>query len=258
MQYTYIIVENNPGFIDILTNELNKFPEYKNIGVAQTVNQGVAMIIKHKPHLIFLDIELGEYTGFDLVAAIRAHFHTIPHIIVTSDYDKYAKRAMNNGLLYFLDKLMDEDDLTIALSVFERRFAEQNPILSLKDHKGNWSIHFSDIFYLQANGSSVEIYTIQGKPLVFSKSLRDLEPVLPNCFLRVHNSYIVNTRYIELWNTTHMKIKLKINTGIVETTDTTKLVVDPILKSQELSKEVPIGDKYLDIVKSTLNFLKPR
>ena len=252
MNYSYIIVEDRKGCIENLTMALRDFPNYISSGIATSLSTGVALALKTKPNIIFLDVELGSEIGFDLISAIRPHFHKMPSIIMTTDHDKYAKKAVNNDVLYFLDKPLDPDELTIALVKFEKHYAELYPALSIKDSKGHWSLNYNDIFYIQANSNRIDLYSTSLNKYNFTQTLKEIEQLLPNYFLRIHNSYIINIHSIERWNTTDMKIWLKAKTGLIETYEDSKLNIQDKLRFKETTKELPIGEKYLEIVKNTL------
>lgn len=256
MNYSYIIVEDRQGCIDNLSMALRDFPNYIASGFATSLSQGIALALKTKPNIIFLDVELGAESGFELIAELRPHFHKMPSIIMTTDHDKYAKKAVNNDVLYFLDKPIDPDELTRALAKFEKRYADLYPALSIKDSEGHWNLPYTDIFYIQANGSTIDLYTTSLKKINFSRTLKEIEQALPTNFLRIHNSYIVNIQSIERWNTTAMKVYLRAKTGLIESFTDSNLHIEDKLQYKETTKELPIGDKYLDLVKNTLGVSK--
>ena len=256
MNYSYIIVEDNEECTNLLQSILKDYPNYSCLGVATSVSGGISLALKTRPALIFLDVQLGSKTGFELIAELRLHFHKMPSIIVTTDYDKYAKQAVNNDVLYFLDKPYDLDEMTIAITKFERKYAELYSSLFIKSEQGNWSLDYSDIFYIQARGNMIDIWTINSiNPKLFSKTLKDIEKTLPVQFLRVHNSYIVNIQYVEKWNTTVMKLWLKAHTGQIESVLVEKIGIDTKLQYKDHEKEIPLGEKYLEKVKNSLGIL---
>ena len=122
MNYNYIIVEDNLGSLQNLQTALKSHKNFKEIGVANTLSQGISMVLSAKPHIVFLDVQLGDENGFDLIKEIRQFTSEMPFIIMTTDFDKYAKKAVNHDVLYFLDKPIDPDELVIALHKFEKRF----------------------------------------------------------------------------------------------------------------------------------------
>ena len=91
MNYNYIIVEDNLGSLQNLQTAIKSHKNFKETGVANTLSQGISMVLSAKPHIVFLDVQLGDENGFDLIKEIRQFTSEMPFIIMTTDFDKYAK-----------------------------------------------------------------------------------------------------------------------------------------------------------------------
>lgn len=235
MNYNYIIVEDQLGSLKNLQTALTSHKNFIEIGVANSLSKGISMALSTRPHLIFLDVQLGEENGFDLIKEIRLFTSEIPYIIMTTDYDKYAKKAVNNDVLYFLDKPIDPDELMIGLKKFEKRFLELQKHITIKNSEGHFFMPLDSIQYMQADNNYCKIYReIMGSMMV-SKTLKDLARILPSNFIRIHKSYIVNTKYVQMLNTSKKIIRLAI-----------------LNSENETYLELPIGDSYLDKVRGSL------
>ena len=138
MNYNYIIVEDNMGSLQNLQTAMKKHQNFKEAGVAHTVSKGISLALSAKPHIIFLDVELGEEKGFDLIKEIRQFTSEMPFIIMTTDFDKYAKKAVNSDVLYFLDKPINPDELVIALHKFEKKYLELQNHITIKNTEGHF------------------------------------------------------------------------------------------------------------------------
>ena len=90
MNYNYLIVEDNLGCLANLRTALKSHSNFLEVGVANTLIQGISLALTTKPHLIFLDVQLGDENGFDLIKEIRQYSADFPFIIMTTDFDKYA------------------------------------------------------------------------------------------------------------------------------------------------------------------------
>lgn len=229
MMYKYIIVEDNPGSLKNLQTALKSFGEFKEVGVANTLSSGISMALSLRPHIVFLDVQLGNENGFDLIKEIRKFTTELPFIIMTTDFDKYAKKAVNNDVLYFLDKPVDPDELTIALQKFEKRFLEIQNHITIKNTEGHYFMLLDDILYVQSENNCCRIYKKDGSSMFVTKTLKDMESILPQPFLRIHKSYMINARYVHMLNTTRKIIRLT-----------------------AVSQEFPISDTYLEKVRQTL------
>lgn len=235
MNYHYIIVEDNPGSLQNLQIALKNHPNYKEIGVATTLKKGINLTLSLKPHIVFLDVHLGNQNGFDLIKEVRQYSTEFPFIIMTTDFEQHAKKALNIEVLYFMDKPVDEDDLLIALNKFEKRYLAIRKHITLKDNQGHYFTNFDDITHIKADSSYVDIFLKDGSKLHVSKTLKNMQNILPFPFIRVHKSYIVNSSFIKMLNTSKKHIKLTVNT--IE--DNGPIVVE-------------ISDSYLENIRQTL------
>lgn len=231
MNYNYIIVEDNLGALQNLQTALKAHSNFKEIGVAHTLTKGIALALSTKPHIIFLDVELGNENGFDLIKEIRQFTTEMPYIIMTTGVDKYAKKAVNTDVLYFLDKPIDEDELMIALHKFEKKLLDFQKHITIKNTDGHFFMQLDNIEFIKANVNYCHIYRTNQKPMIVSKTLKDIEAILPNNFIRIHKSYIINKQFVQMLNTTKKIVKINTNTEVLD---------------------LPIGDSYLEIVKNSL------
>lgn len=237
MIYNYLIVEDNPGAMKNLQLALREHENFQEIGTAETLTQGITKAKALGPHLIFLDVELGNENGFDLIKEIRQHTTKRPFIIMTTAVDKYAKTAVNQDVLYFLDKPIDPDELLLALQKFERAFLDGQNHLVIKNTEGHYFVLLEEIEFIASDNSYCNIYRNGQKMMTVSKTLKELASTLPKPFIRVHKSYIVNPKYVRMINTS--KKFLEIHSS-----------------SSEVAVKIPISDTYLDAVK--MEFLTPR
>ena len=150
MSYNYLIVEDNPGSVKNLQIALKPHKDFSAVGVATTLTKGISMALSTRPHLIFLDVELGEENGFDLIKEIRQHSSVFPFIIMITDYERYAKKAVNTDVLYFLDKPIDPDELITALHKFEERVLELKNHITIKNSEGHFFIDLNTIQYIKS------------------------------------------------------------------------------------------------------------
>lgn len=257
MNHNYIIIEDQKGALENLQIALEPHTNLLFKGTAENIKEGLSLCLKQKPNLIFLDVELGNETGFDLLNELRSFYTNLPFIIMTTAHDHYAKQAVNNEVLYFLSKPIDADELQKALTRFERAQAKQRNHLVIKDKNGHTLMQYEDIIYIEAQSNYCDIFLKHGKKNTVSKTLKEIESLLPNTFLRTHKSYIVNTIYIEKVNTTQKQITLNTKTGIIEIVSETKTKIDEKLKLKETETVIPIGESYIELVKNALFIYKP-
>lgn len=252
MNYSYIIIEDQSEFLQQAQDELKKFPDFICKGIADNVNDGIVLTLNQKPNIIFLDVELQGEIGFEILKETTPFFNNPPFVIVISDNEKYAKKAINYDVLFYMDKPINPIKLSIALSKFKKRFSELKNHISIKDKTAHWLIKHNDIFYIQSDGSYCYINKTNSKKVTVSKPLKEVENMLPKSFLRVHKSYVININYIEKINTTNKVITLHFRTGLFEITEQSKMRLDETFTIKDTLLEIPIGEMYLERVRHTL------
>lgn len=235
MNYNYIIVEDNLGNLKNLQTALKSHNNFTEVGTAHTVSKGISLALSAKPHIVFLDVQLGDDNGFDLIKEIRQFTTEVPFIIMTTDFDKYAKKAVNSDVLYFLDKPIDPDELTIALHKFEKRFLELKSHITIKNTEGHFFMQFENIKYIQSDNNCCKIYKDNDTSMFVTKTLKEIEKILPLPFIRIHKSFIVNTQHVYMVNTTKKMLKITNNND-----------------DKKNYAELPISDMYMEKVKQTL------
>lgn len=221
MKIKALIIDDEPHAQKLLAKLITDSPSNISIvGTASTVNEAFEMINLLKPEIIFLDIQIKDKTGFDLLDKIdQANFYTI---FVTSHME-YALEAIKNDAFDYLLKPIDEDELNAALLKVEKlihssydynSISSNSNRLEIRSQKGFTYIDKKNIIALKASGSYVEILT-KDKSYILSKNLsfvlRSFEGV---SFFRAHNSFAINLKevvqYIFETNTIHMSNGLEI------------------------------------------------
>jgi two-component system LytT family response regulator len=204
-----VIVEDESSSREILRNYLAKYCKNVNVlGEAASVRDGIELIAKTKPDLVFLDVEMPFGNAFDLLDQLPDRsFETV---FVTA-YNSYALEALNNHAAYYLMKPINIDELIKAVSyvaeIKEKENALEDQILKSKMNKAEGKItlpqqdgfqvlNVSDILYCKADDNYTEIY-LENKKLLVSKTLKYFEEALADyTFARIHKSYLVNVNEV--------------------------------------------------------------
>lgn len=228
MTYSYIIIEDNPGAIKNLQLALKPHAEFKSKGYAINLSEGLALYYSQNPQIVFLDVELGDQNGFEIIKEIRRHSKEMPYFIMITDFDKYAKEAVNKDAIYFLDKPVDPDELVVALNKVKRRMVDVQNQISIKNTEGHFFIDTDSICYVEADSNVCRFLFDSGESQLVTKTMKKIEALLPNNFIRIHKSYIINKNRVKMLNTTSRILRLE------------------YLGEQ---KEIPIGASYLKKVR---------
>lgn len=216
--YKTIIIEDEKRAQILLQNILeNHFPNIEITAIADDLPTGVKAIRKFKPDFIFLDIEMPNFSGLEILHFFNENEVDFS-IIFTTAYNHYAIEALKISAVDYLLKPLNKEDIGDAIERFERKIKSQNQesFSSLKsiinDKKINkiavpegnqW--HFIDpetIIYIKADNTYSEIYLNNNTKMIVSRSLKNFEDILclDSKFMRVHKSYIINFEQVVAYN----------------------------------------------------------
>ncbi|MEH6682443.1 MAG: LytTR family DNA-binding domain-containing protein [Sediminicola sp.] len=209
MAITAIIVEDEANSREILRNYLAKYcKQVTLLGEAATVREGLDLLSRNSPDLVFLDVEMPFGNAFDLLDQIpERDFETV---FVTA-YQQYAMDALNHHAAYYLMKPISIDELIKAVEyvseIREREERLANTVLKPKVDKVDGKItipqqdgfevlNVAEIVYCKADDNYTEIY-MEKRKLLVSKTLKYFEEALSNfAFARIHKSYLVNVNEV--------------------------------------------------------------
>ncbi len=183
------------------------FPEIVIVGEAASIIQAKQLIISKKPDLVLLDVRLEDGNAIDLLK----QFKTIDfQIIFTTAYADYAIKAIKFDAIDYLLKPINPDELKAAILKAQKQYEQQlelsklkheqatdnNTTIAIKTAEQTYITPVTDIIRLEADGSYTSIITIKNTILA-SKNLKFYERILSEkCFIRTHQSHLVNKRYI--------------------------------------------------------------
>lgn len=223
-----LIVDDEESARNILFNLLQT---YRNdidiIGQCENVVQAVEFIKENKPDLVFLDIEMPNYSGLELVQ----FFEEISFdIIFITAYHQFAIKAFEISAFDYLLKPIEIARLDSAIKKYIVKSHQQLEAINYKTLKENLSqnclsklivsqqggqkaILLSDLIALQANEAYTTIYDANGQQYTMSKNLKYFEQQFSDNkdFLRVHKSWLVNAQHIRKYSSTDFSIYLSLN-----------------------------------------------
>ena len=213
MTYKTVLVDDEPLALKRLERMLGKHRDAIDIvGKAESGADAVTLINDVRPDLIFLDIQMPELTGFDVLERLDY----TPLVIFSTAYDQYALKAFEVNSIDYLLKPVDPERLKQAVDKLQRLSDSATGDLRerieqmLKSVPGAATqriqvrlgdkirlIPVSEIIYFRASDKYVEVQA-RDKTYLITKSLAQLESALPaDEFVRVHRSVIVNVSMIE-------------------------------------------------------------
>jgi len=208
LKYNYIIIEDNPKAVESLQLFMRDYSNFSNQGNASNLKNATQLILQKRPDLIFLDVELEDGNGFELIHKLQTKMDHLPIIIVTTSHDHYAKDAINNEAFYFISKPFDPEEIDTALLKFERKFSSQQKLIQIKNAEGQFYIQFEDIMLFMSDGNYTHVFKNNNECITATLSISELSERLPQEFKRIHKSFIINQKFVEFVNTSSKSIVL--------------------------------------------------
>lgn len=213
-QIKAILIDDEERARNTLSSLLaNYCPEINVLATCSNVPDGVLAINKHKPDVVFLDIEMPDYNGFELLGFFREIDFDI--IFVTA-YSEYAVKAFEISAVDYILKPIDIDQLKNSVEKLKQKklhsqMQEQIELLkesykgedirkiALSMSNGLTFVEVSDIILLEADGAYTTFYLKDGQKILVSKKLKFYEDILSNRshFFRTHRSYFININFIK-------------------------------------------------------------
>lgn len=208
-----IIVDDEPAARRLLHYLCNYNKNIEVIGEAANGTVAIELINKLEPDVVFLDIQLPDITGLEVLQKLSFR----PNIIFTTAYEQFALQAFETFAVDYLLKPIKEERFEAALHKLEafgklkqetdfialqKLLAELKPkpepkALPVKTGDKIIFLDFDIIGFFQANDKYVNIFTTDGKKYLIDLTLNQLEAKLPGTFIRIQKSYIINKTLIK-------------------------------------------------------------
>ena len=217
-----VVVEDSRLARNELKELIKKHTEIVLIGEAENVDLGYELIQKEKPDLLFLDINMPEKNGFDLLEMLDE----VPITVFTTAFDEYAIKSFEYNALDYLLKPINAKRFATAIAkvVVKMENKElgkggtekltENSQIFIKDGEACWLVRIADIVLFEIVGNYTRVFFEDKKPMLY-KSLNQIEDKLPEThFFRANRQQIVNTVHIQNvvpWF--NGKLKLTLNNG---------------------------------------------
>lgn len=202
-----IIIDDEPKAIDLIKSYL---AHYENIDLIQSFRNGISaleFINSNKVDLIFLDINMPHLSGIQLAKAINGS----GEIIFTTAYSEFAAESYNLDAVDYLLKPISFERFALAISKLKRysenNISDKKPIM-IKSGKETARIKVDEILYLEKEGNYIT-YFLHSHKTISRQSIAQSLQSLPDYFIQVHKSYIINTKQIDSFQKNYITIKGK-------------------------------------------------
>ena len=213
VKYSVMIIDDEARARDNLIKLVQTFcPSAEIVGGAESVQEAIVLIERNKPDILFLDVQLPDGTGFDMLDRLsKIDFN----VIFTTAYDEFAIKAFRYNAIDYLLKPIIPEDLATAfnkamnhiqpehvkkqISGLIQSTSENNfDRIVLPTSDGMVFAHTRDIIRLESCGNYCFVYLQNGERILTAQNLKLFEEILPETvFFRIHQSFIINTMYLK-------------------------------------------------------------
>lgn len=199
------------------------------VAEADSVESGVFVIQNNPSDVLFLDIQMGDGTGFDILETLKRKNKIInQQIVFITAFEQYAIKAFRFSALDYLLKPVDPEELTqVTNKIYEsvknqtktdhvdvlldsiRNKNEDLHRIVLNNSEGMHILEIEDIIRCESEDNYTKFYLKSAKPLMISKTLKEYEELLSDeGFLRIHQSHLINLKYVDIFNKSDSKVKM--------------------------------------------------
>lgn len=212
-QKTAVIIDDEEDARRIISKYIERYaPQVSLAGEASSVEEGLLLLERERPDIVFLDINLGDGTGFELLDNLS---NLDFNVIFTTAFDHFAVKAFRYHALDYLLKPVDPDAFTEAvkhalevtsangnqtnLQNWMAQYGNSDRKLAIPTSDGMKFVQLDSIVYLEADGSYCNIHFSDKRLVVVSKPLKYFSDKLEGnkLFLRPHKSFVVNMNYLQ-------------------------------------------------------------
>lgn len=211
---TAVLIDDDSNLRKGMKSLLSRYaPEIKILGEADSVKTGIKVMDSLKPQVVFLDIQLTDGTGFDILENLaQKNGKSSSHIVFITAHEEYAIKAFRFSALDFLLKPVDPEELEKVIEKIKstlekndnyahidllleniRKKVDNFKRIALSTSDGIHLLEVSDIIRCESEDNYTKFYIKNSKPILISKTLKEYEELLAeHGFERIHQSHLIN------------------------------------------------------------------
>lgn len=215
---TAILIDDDTNLRNGMKSLLSRYaPEINIIGEADSVESGTTLLLQNPPQVLFLDIHLGDGSGFDLLEEVNKKGKLNSQIVFITAHEQYAIKAFRFSALDFLLKPVDPEELEKVIGKLKnvidkndnvahidllleniRKKVDNFKRIALSNSDGIHLFEVSDIIRCESEDNYTKFYIKNNKPILISKTLKEYEELLTeHGFERIHQSHLINLAYLK-------------------------------------------------------------
>lgn len=209
-----IIIYDTQTAIDNLIEKLQKYPDVNVVATAGTGEEGLEMIMRHKPELLFLDVELPDMTGIEFLSQFNDQAEWPCYVVIYTAYSDYMLPAFRNKAFDFLLKPVDDKELDTVISRFyeerENGKADVAKDEIVKNNEGKLLFYTNTVDFRLIQIRDICVFSYDhdtrvwvavaagcDKPLRLKRNVnKDVLLGIDSSFIQVSQKYIININYL--------------------------------------------------------------
>lgn len=212
-----VIIDDEPLAVDVIESYINQIGGMEIVAKCNNPLDAITILNKHQVDLIFLDIEMPNLTGLDLVKTVDS----IPQFIFTTAYPQHALDGFELNATDYLVKPIPFQRFLKAVSRAKEKYElehsiaaqsntssenNKNDFIFVKSEYENIKVNIQDIKYIEGLKDYIKIHLKSEKTLLILSSFKAILEKLPSNFIRTHRSYIINIDCIRAMQKTNVFI----------------------------------------------------
>jgi len=205
MKIKCLIVDDEPAAIRVVENYLQELEHIEITGKCNSAIEAIQFLLDKTIDLIFLDINMPGLTGIEFLKALRYP----PIVVITTAYREYAVESFDLEVIDYLHKPYSFDRFYRAVQRVEEKLKlrnknipelksepERKDYIFIKSEKKHHKIKFANLLFIEAMGDYCKFITTEKNVLSYM-TLKKINEILPDNFVRIHKSFIVQTEKID-------------------------------------------------------------
>lgn len=191
-----IIIDDTPLAVEKLEAFVGQIPMLEHVQSFNKALDGLLYLQRNSVDLVFLDIQMEQFSGLQFLKALSAH----PHIIIVSAYNQYAVEGFEHEVVDYLLKPYSFERFLKAVDkvISKQKSLKAKDYMFVKTEYRMERVDFCDILYVVSKGAYLQIVTKYEKKVMTLMNFEELLSHLPNDnFIRIHRSYVIAIDKIE-------------------------------------------------------------
>lgn len=202
MGFRYVIVDSNASAILRMRSILEEVEDFECISMCNALGELQNTIFKHLPDVVIINVDEDEDCPFRVIDELHQYLDTLPKVIGVSKTKERAYKAIKSG--FFDYWVLPLNEFEARKTLFKLKKEESiNPgptTICLKSYKDYHYLNTDEILYLKADNNATDFFMKDGRKISAYKTLKSFEQKLPENFMRVHQSYIINSNFVSRIN----------------------------------------------------------